>query len=155
WAMVEYRLPETLQWQKHGWERAVRRRDLAIACFFDLGEGGAPAIPELMRLINCTNSPAVSAAAMHALACTGQPGLPRLLAVMEDTNRQDRAQAANWVGNFADHYGSNGVVAIPALVRCLQDKDRNVACESAVALARLYVDPTFVLPPLSEGLAST
>jgi hypothetical protein len=148
-------LPEKLQWRKQLRGQAMYRSNRAIGCFWDLREGGAVAIPELMRMVNMTNADGVSTAALHALACTGQAGLPYLLSMIEDTNRPGRAKAADWIGTFADHYGSNGIVAVPTLTRHLDDKDPNVADESATALARLYVAPNFVLPQLIDGLAST
>jgi hypothetical protein len=138
-----------------GHDLAERRRVWAIQCFFGLGESATSAIPDLVQLMNDTNSPSVSAAAMHALACVGKPSLPHLLAVLSDSNRVDRAEAANWIANFADHYGTNGIVAVPVLVKCLQGNDTRVAGESAGALSRLYLDPEVVLPALVSGLAST
>ena len=77
--------------------------------------------------------------------------VPRLIEELGGTPRESRLRAASALSEFGRHARP----AIPALVRCLVDKDSKVAGYAALSLGRLTLEPDMVVPALTNVLQST
>jgi hypothetical protein len=122
----------------------------AARCGFEhLGTRARAAIPELVRLMNLPDAPETAVAASDALMFVGtSDALPPLLGPL--TNRQHLAHRS---AVFAvRRLGTNAVPAVPALVRCLQETNGDVARLAAASLAALQAQPDLVVPALAAHL---
>jgi HEAT repeat protein len=131
--------------------KAVVRAEVAWACFGILGPKADPAIPDLARLANNTNSEKIAFEATMALGEIGVSALPALLVVLTNQQGIARSQAASSIGAIR-RLGTNANLAVPVLLNCLKDADEHVAASAAKALGRLGVQPGLVVPALTGYL---
>ena len=82
-----------------------------------LGDVAAPAVAELSRLANGTNS-IIAKDSMYALARIGEPAIPALVAILTNTNHPHRGPAAYYMGELR-HLGPGARSAVPALLQCV------------------------------------
>jgi hypothetical protein len=137
----------------------LRRNDLDHAahqqaildCFHFLGSSAMPAVTELSRLAADSKSSEVSGSAIAALAYVGKDALPELVGILTNKQATFRYLAAFWIV-WQAHQGTDVTCAVPALGKCVQDQDENVAVFAASALGGLQVEPTLALPYLIHGL---
>jgi len=154
YAMIE-KLPGAIRYSailrhlvKRSERRTFERFQAAGAGFRILGPQASPAIPDLIRLMDKPKGPA------YALSCIGRDGLPALLAALSNAQQPDRDTIVWVIGSMRD-LGTNATPCVPVLIRCLDDKDRNVGNEAAIALGNLRLEPTLVVPVLTRRLQGT
>jgi HEAT repeat protein len=128
------------------------RAEQAARAFATLGPAAEDAIGELTRMANDSENGHRRGRATFALAHLGAKGLPPLLALL--TNEQ--AAALPTAAACMRFLGTNARPALPALIRCVQDKDRvDVAQYAANSLGNLRLEPTLVVPALVAALRNT
>jgi HEAT repeat protein len=120
----------------------------ATAALRLLGPLAAPAVPELARRISLTNSPDARLSAIAALSCIGPPAAPIMASVL--SNHLDAKSA--WVMSCIEDMGTNARPLLPILVRNLQHQDIGVVASAEYALGALKLDPTLVVPALTDCL---
>jgi len=123
----------------------------AITAFQLLGEKGTAAVPELSRLLDDENKSNAVWRAAYALASVGKSGLPSLLKALGDPRHRHRSVCASTIGQMS-YLGTNASHAVPALIRCLNDPDSDLAREAAVSLGHLQLKPEIVVPALADSL---
>lgn len=121
--------------------------DLAVAGFQILGPVGAPAIPELIRMVNATNADYLAARSLYALANIGKPVLPELAKLLADTNQLHRMQAIEIAGHLSD-MGIDVSSLEPVLLPYLNDPHPSI--RQAATNAFLYFAPDRVIPNLPQ-----
>jgi HEAT repeat protein len=119
----------------------------AALAFSVLGSAARPAIPDLLKMADDRKSTSTAWLALYALANVGEDALPYLIGFLEGTNNANRVESARYIGSFP-LLRTNAAPAIPALLRCLQDKDAGVRCAAALALGRAALKPEVVVPAL-------
>jgi hypothetical protein len=146
---------------------AAERSYLAFCALYILGADAEPAIPELRNLLEYRQT-APNAHATILLAGLGPEGVEILTSALANTNMQMRFEIAMnlaWNGrppNF-NNLALNGggpwewpkpamQAIVPALQRCLRDRDLNVRVLSAQSLGFLAADATNTVPALMEFL---
>jgi HEAT repeat protein len=98
-----------------------KRAFAAIVAFSVLGSRATPAIPELTRLVNDTNSMQTARYATIALAWIGTNALPSLVIALTSEDREVRETAASALHvSTASKYSTN---VFPAVLRLLQEAD--------------------------------
>jgi hypothetical protein len=137
---------------------AVGQRDAFCAKygFRVLGPLASPAVPELAKLMAHTNRE-VCSRAVDALVLVGRDGVAPLVAALGDERRPNRDLAAWGVREVCTHRESrtNGLSAVPVLLRCLEDGDDRVVRGAAGALGSLAVEPDRCVPALAGLLQQT
>jgi HEAT repeat protein len=123
---------------------------LAILGFRALGPEGAPAVPALTPLMVSTNQK-LSSAAIVALTCIGQKGLPAFLSALTNASAHNRNLAAANIGCLVNQ-GFNLTSAVPALVNALDDPDRWVPVNAASSLGAIHLCPDISVPALKNAL---
>src|SRR5260370_3212437 len=104
-------------------EGAESRAVYAMLSFGVLQEAASPAVPDLMKLVGDTNTPAsVVSRAANALSFIGQPALDPELAFLADTNRPNRRYLTTGMANMR-RPSAAPATAVPILIRCLDDPD--------------------------------
>jgi HEAT repeat protein len=105
-----------------------------ISVLLDFGSYGAPAVPQLVRLLDPDTRSEVRAAAIHALGGIGDAarGAVPVVAAIEGDARL-RSAVASAIGAI----GHRSPEAISALERLAQDKDDDVRDLAELALRRL------------------
>ena len=126
-------------------------RDMGLKGFYLLGPRASSAIPELTRLMNESKSPAVSASALSALGAIGQEALPILVAALDNPQAQNRGNVAYRIATMARR-GTDAKAAVPVLIKCLRDKDTEVAEAAARSLGELALSPKIVVPALTNAM---
>jgi hypothetical protein len=116
--------------------RRAGQSHAAVIGFKILGSEARPAIPELTRLLNATNSPYASQQAALALGGMGKEGLPPLIAGLGNSRNRVRHVVANVLGNMG-YLGREAAPAVPALLNALQDTDPRVRIAATNALESL------------------
>ena len=115
-----------------------------------LGPQAAPAVPELTRLMKRYTATNCSLSAMHALGTVGAAGLPALMAAAAEDRFPNRFAAVTTIAmNFR---GTNGLPALPLLLRTAEDSDVRLARASILALGTIKLQPETVLPVLTNRL---
>jgi HEAT repeats len=128
------------------------RFSAVLQAFAKLGDTARPAVPELIRRLQ-DPKPEVWSGAMLALGYEGKDGLPPLIeSLMNQTNSFEFRRYAL---SSLRHERANISPAIPALVKCLQDKNPRNAADSAMLLGGLGLGPDFVVPALTNCLQSS
>jgi HEAT repeat protein len=108
-----------------GYERA----NAVMVAFALLGTNAAPAIPDLVALMNDTNH---VDRAMGALSGVGAPAFPQMLAALTNTNQTGRAMIPFYLREMARNVGTNA--CLPPLKAALQDPDPAVRTTAAGVL---------------------
>jgi hypothetical protein len=129
-------------------DKAGERADQAMRGFRALGLIAAPALPELTRRINLTNSPATSGRALFALSSIGPAGLPAMMGIVSNLNNTDSLLVATCIKNM----GTNSRPLVPILINALQDTNWFTAMIAAKTLGDLKFDPDLVVPALTKCL---
>ena len=115
-----------------------------------LGPQAAPAVPQLTRLMRRYTSTNSSLAALRSLGCVGSAGLPPLIEAAQDRQFPNRSAAVATIGmNFR---GTNGLPALPVLIRCTGDRDARLARAAILALGTINAEPETVIPVLTNRL---
>jgi hypothetical protein len=139
------------------WARYDREGTLAAAAtvaFGSLGTNAEPAIPELVRRMNVTNS-RIAPTAIRALGCIGAPAAPVLLAELANTNAPNRYMVARQCG-FTPYLATNDSRFVTQLLACLGASDPMVENQAAFALCQIAKkfspQPDMVVPAIMEEL---
>jgi hypothetical protein len=112
-------------------ERAVRG-------FRILGPAGAPAIPDLLRLVNTPNAEFSAARSLYALGHIGPAALPALTKLIQDSHHPHRARAIEIVG-YMSEWGVDVSSMRPVLLSYLNDTNHFV--RSATTNTLLTIAP--------------
>ena len=130
--------------------RTERRADEAEMGLAILGPQATSAIPELTRQMNNYGKTNCALSAMRSLGCIGSAALPTLMAAAEDQRCPCRfAAVATIAMNFR---GTNGLPALPVLVRCAGDPDPRVGRASILAMGALKLEPQTIIAALTNRL---
>ena len=129
--------------------QAEIRADQAILGFQILGPRAGPAVSELVRMMENSNSPFASQNAMYALANIGDDVIPPLMAMLTNQVSGSRSQAARYIGVVgalrSQFHEMDASRAVPALRKALGDSDSSVREEATNAL--LKIAPEVLEPP--------
>ena len=117
------------------------RADTARTALAVLGPEARRALPELVRLVDATNSGICSRRAMWVLVNLGPPGMPPLLNLITNGPHPNRVFAVDYIGDF----GTNASAAIPALTAALQDPALVVRLKATNSLRK--ISPGIRIPP--------
>jgi len=144
-------LPEGLK-QILGLDSTWENRSLPTWKVFQiLGPEAKAAIPDLVRIMTISHSGLRQQYAAYDLAYIGQEGLPHLLAAMTNEEPKVRGVAAGAMAVL----GTNAAPVLPFLIRSLKDPAQEPAAAAAWALGRLKLQPTLVVPALTNCLNHT
>ena len=118
---------------------AELRADAAAGIGFQiLGPQSGPVIPELVRLLENTNSPATADRAKNAFTHMGEDVVPPLMAMLTNQASSVRAEAAHCIGAIGGRsYSLGSSRYMPALVQALGDPDSKVREQATNALSRI------------------
>jgi hypothetical protein len=123
--------------------------------YFDmLGPDARTAVPELTLIMKHADSARVRERAMYALARTGKEGLRPLIETLADPKNRDRRAAAYAIGDMKDQ-GTVASLAVPILVKCLEDADPNMSSAAATVLGELGLEASIAVPGLTNCLQSS
>ena len=111
-----------------------------LVYFHMLGPDAGPAVPELVRVINESESLNISQRAMDALASIGAAGYPSLARIVADPSNPNRRYAVCTVGVMMDQHPDLSKIAIPLLVKCLNDSAPDVQFAATNALEEFAPD---------------
>ncbi len=127
------------------------RADWAAEMFPSLGPEATNCIPQLVRILNDTNSVESSARAAVALERLGGNGLPPILAALSDPGHSNRVEIIQALDGLER---TNGGPAVPVLAGCLRDQDARLVSVATAILAHLKLEPQLVVPELMKGLTN-
>jgi HEAT repeat protein len=134
------------------YRREEIRGSRALGAFAMLGETARPAVPELTRRLQDPKFE-VWYSAMQALGRVGKDGVPPLAEALTNQANPFRFRyCALWGLEAA---GTNASPAIPAIVKCLDDKDSRIGGNSAMLLGGIGLQPELVVPALTNCLRSS
>jgi HEAT repeat protein len=124
------------------------------SAFQILGKRAAPALDDLCRLMNDTNSPYTANQAAETLASLGTNALPALLAVATNAQHPARGEALAAIGAI-DDLGDTARLAVPVLTNCLTDTNsQDVQLIAIATLRNLKSCAQFSVPALASCLTS-
>jgi hypothetical protein len=129
----------------------LSRSERAQFAFRILGETARPAIPELTRLARRSSDPRRAEHCADSLASIGPEAIPNLLSLATNGPRMTR-----WYAIAAlEYFGSDRltVPAVPVLIKCMGDRNDDVANKAADVLSRCC-SPEVVVPALANALRS-
>jgi HEAT repeat protein len=155
-------LPWLLQWIRSEQPDSAR---LGVQGIGFLGTEANVAIPELTRLLGDWQSASAWSNAISALALLYRDGLPPLLPAATNMAAPPgyRLTAVKSIRRMGAHMngmgclanlGTNAPLAVPVLIRCLQDEDWRVAAEAAAGLGDYTLEPGLAVPALVSCLLS-
>jgi|GEM_PF-4557196 hypothetical protein len=104
-----------------------------------------------MRMMEGRNSPALTEKILYALYCTGQDGMPPLMAILKNSSDPRRAYVAR-LFIACDHLGTNRTLTVKLLSECVRDKDTDLAARATESLGWLRCEPDITVPALVDGL---
>jgi HEAT repeat protein len=113
----------------------------ADAGFSLLGPQAAPAVPQLIRLLEHKETWDMGIVGLQDI---GAGGIPELTAAL--TNRANSPRVRAGLVQVLGSVGTNSTV-VPTLVACLAD-DPHVAAQAVFALGRLHLEPEVTVPAL-------
>jgi hypothetical protein len=149
------------------------RAEATIWAFKALGTESRPFVPELFELAHSSKNPAVTRRAEAALDNLGSDALLPLLAAISSGKIKHRAGAISWLTTMRSPgmnaglgmpllsrlqvprpslAGTNASLAVPVLLRCIEDKDVEVATAAIRALGVLHCEAGIVVPALARRL---
>jgi hypothetical protein len=105
-----------------------------------LGPDAGSAVPELVRIINHTESFNTSERAMDALSSIGAASLPSLTQMLADPANPRRRRAVCAIGDMMDRQPAAAKSAIPLVVKCLNNSDFAVRYAATNALNEFAPD---------------
>jgi hypothetical protein len=127
----------------------VRTADATVA-FGALGAIGAPAIPELTRRANLTNTPSRREAAILALSFLEPSVAPHIKTIISNREPTARVLAVTYIRSL----GTNAQPFVPLLIGYLLTNNNGFATTiSARTLGELKLDPDLAVPALTKSLA--
>lgn len=125
-------------------------RSMLVGAGFEiLGTNAAPAVPELARILNESNSTRSAGLAIGALRRIGKEGLPPLRAALENPVFPYRQGVAASIGSSV-YLGTNLTEFVPLLVRCLSDTDERLVQTAIEAIGQLRLSPEISVPALTN-----
>ncbi|MEI7730200.1 MAG: HEAT repeat domain-containing protein [Verrucomicrobiota bacterium] len=124
----------------------LERCDQALAAFAMLGPIAAPAVPQLVALLQESNYTSV---ATIALAGIGPAAHPALLQALNHTNGELQVSVALRIG----FYQEKAAFAVPTLIALLSNQSTNVRVQAAYALGQIKSLPDQTIPALIKALA--
>jgi len=155
--LLEWILYEQPRWKddlyaylnsEFGWslkDNLLARAKGAVNAFETLGPNAAIAIPELARLMTCSNEGEVRTRAVDALATLGNLGLPPLLAAL--TNRPSQQRITTRIIYGLATMRTNGQAAVPTLQVLLTDPSPDVSNAAVYAIWRIDSKALGIIPP--------
>jgi hypothetical protein len=130
----------------------LSRSERAEFAFRILGGAARPAIPELTRLARKSSDPNRAERCADSLASIGPEAIPSLLSLATNGPRMTR-----WYAIAALEYFGNDrqltIPAVPVLIKCMGDRNDDVANKAADVLSRCC-SPEVVVPALTNALRS-
>ncbi len=130
---------------------AKARANSAPLLFGALRELGAPAIPDLVRVIGACSSDVRGYRAMDSLTRIGPAAAPALIRLLVD--------GSSPIDSYANYYvralGTNADLLGPVLVQRLTHTNETVVISCARALGELKYDPEMEVPRLTMCLKDT
>jgi hypothetical protein len=132
------------------------RAELARVGFYILGSEASSAVPALAEVMNRPASPTAACNATYSLSYCGKDALPALIAVF--TNRALPSKPRCWAGfsmSQSEGIRTNAGPWVPAVVKCLEEKDIRVSGAAAVVLGYWALEPKAAVPALTESLRDT
>jgi len=145
---LRHKLPRPLQ--PHTGPSGPRRAADAERVFAILGPQARTAIPELVHLAITSSDPPRALIFIDSLCRIGPDALPGILTIVTNTQAKGRDYAIRSLRDL----GTNLVSAVPVLIRCLDDKDDDVACAAAYVLIELALLPATTVPALKNAFHS-
>jgi len=127
-----------------GWSRANN----AAAGFAMLGSEAQVAAPALVRLALTSSDPNRAQRCIDCLFKMGPEGLLGMCSLITNSQALKQTSAIYRICDM----GTNAVPAVPALIKCLEDNDDEVAHAATVVLGELALLPTTTVPALQKAL---
>lgn len=139
-------------------EKAIKQSENAVGFFHLMGPDAAPAIPQLAELARHPDRK-MSSRAFYTLFAIGNSAFPAFVGIIADTNSSAalRGRALEYVNILIGqpgnprNLGTNAILAVPALIRNLDDADPIVAVRAAAAIGYLRLQPEISIPALIEA----
>ena len=122
----------------------------AAWAFDALGTNAAPAIPELVKLLD--GAPGYAPGALVGLR---EPAVPAIQHAFSHTNRYVRSNLAGSLANAleAGRISRDAMLPlVPVLLRNLADTNASVRWYTAIALGAVHLEPALCVPELVKGL---
>lgn len=124
---------------------------VGLAGFRMLGTNASGAVPDLLRLIEDRQSPALTQKVLSTLFYVDDVGMPHLLAILQDPKDPLRAEVVS-LFIFCDRLGTNSTLAARLLSECVRDKDTELAERAIESLGGLKCELDITVPALVNGL---
>lgn len=119
-----------------------------------LGEKAAPALPELVRLLQLQGgSPELRVAAAAVIGKMGTAAANAVPALCDLLRQEDDPRIKTAVAAVLGGLGLAGKTATPSLITALKDADAGVRVAAALALGKFKLDGPFAVPALTAALA--
>jgi len=134
-------------------ESTTERQNRAMQSFQALGDLALPGVPAISNLLREPNPKTVYRAAV-VLSHIRPEGLIALEAAFDNNERSVRRDVINILYQLATDQ-IDITPAIPMVLRCLDDADRDVAYWAAATIARYGSDGEKVVPELQKKLSSS
>lgn len=138
------------QQQVEVWRTNLLRKMNAMDAFATLGRQASPAIPELIRLSREGATEGNRLAAISVLEVLEKDGFKAILEIASDTSHPQRGDAIFEIGTMHHEINATSLVAVPILMKCLNEKDPKIISSAAVALGNLGVQAETVVPALTN-----
>jgi HEAT repeat protein len=131
-------------------DRKARRSNNAVTSLIALGTNAEGAVPSLTRLMNEAKTPTGSRRARNVLSSLTSYSLSANLVIFANEPASNRLYRVQQIGKFASSPGFRS--ALPLLLHLLQDEDIEIAEEAAKTLGRARMEPSIVVPALTDSL---
>lgn len=122
----------------------------AVMGFGILGSTARPTIPKLTRLAMSLPDRERYERCVQALACIGPESLPSFNTFLTKGHPEIQFSAIGWLPAFH----TNAVVVMPAVIRCLTGRNKEVGWKAADELSRLDIPAPVLIPALTNALPS-
>jgi hypothetical protein len=127
------------------------RAERATYAFAALRSSASNAVPTLIGMLTNSAELETASRASSALAWIGEPGLPTLVEVISDDQLTNRELAVFSVAHMRNP-GTNGLPAVPVLMRALDSPNSRLRRAALHALGNLALEPQIVVPALIRML---
>src|SRR5262249_17430984 len=140
---------ERLRWrEKYYLSMAVAGRAYAVDGLRCLGHSGSNAIPTLLTWLSDAD---IGGAAAFSLCDIGRPAVPAVIAVLTNGTPLARQNVAGQVHRI----GPDALPVVPVLLSLMKDSNANLRYSATTSLALLHLEPSLVVPALSEALSDS